>query len=92
VARTVSLSETKCAATVDPVGLAADLGYSYSSPKRLHRLVQAFAASQVGGWLTPKTLVPLDKLVTRLSKGRVSESPRRAGRSPRRHFGDPWTT
>ena len=54
------------------MGLAADLGYAYPPPTRLHRLVQAFAASRVGGWLTPKTLVPLDKLATRLSKGRLS--------------------
>jgi deazaflavin-dependent oxidoreductase (nitroreductase family) len=54
------------------MGLAADLGYAYPTPTRLHRLVQAFAASRVGGWMTPKTLVPLDKLTTRLSKGRLS--------------------
>jgi deazaflavin-dependent oxidoreductase (nitroreductase family) len=54
------------------MGLAADLGYAYPTPTRLHRWVQAFAASRVGGWMTPRTLVPLDGLATRLSKGRFS--------------------
>ena len=54
------------------MGLAADLGFAYPRRTRFHRLVQAFAASRVGAWLTPKTLVPLDKLATRLSKGRFS--------------------
>jgi deazaflavin-dependent oxidoreductase (nitroreductase family) len=54
------------------MGLAHDLGYSYPTPTRLHRLVQVFAASRVGAWMTPKTLVPLDRLASRVSKGRFS--------------------
>jgi deazaflavin-dependent oxidoreductase (nitroreductase family) len=54
------------------MGLASDVGYGFPTPTRLHRLVQAFAASRIGAWMTPKTLVPLDKLTTRVSKGRVS--------------------
>lgn len=54
------------------MGLAADVGYAYPTRTRLHRLVQAFAASRVGAWLTPKTLVPVDRFATRVSKGRFS--------------------
>lgn len=54
------------------MGLAADLGYAYPRPSRFQRLVQAFAASRVGGALTPRTLVPLDRIVDRLTRGRVS--------------------
>ena len=34
--------------------------------------MQSFASSRFGGWLTPKTLVPLDRWTTRLTHGRVS--------------------
>src|SRR4051794_41151648 len=54
------------------MGLAADLGYAYPTRTRLHRLVQAFAASRVGAWMTPRTLVPMDAFATRVSKGRFS--------------------
>lgn len=54
------------------MGLAADLGYAYRRANALQRLVQAFAASRPGAWLTPRTLVPLDRLTTRFTGGRVS--------------------
>jgi deazaflavin-dependent oxidoreductase (nitroreductase family) len=54
------------------VGLASDLGYRYPAPNRLQRLVQSFASSRFGAWLTPKTLVPLDRWTTQLTHGRVS--------------------
>jgi deazaflavin-dependent oxidoreductase (nitroreductase family) len=54
------------------VGLASELGYRYPEPNRLQRLVQWFASSRFGAWLTPKTLVPLDRWTTRLTHGRVS--------------------
>jgi deazaflavin-dependent oxidoreductase (nitroreductase family) len=54
------------------VGLASELGYRYPKPNRLQRLVQSFASSRFGAWLTPKTLVPLDRWTTRLTHGRVS--------------------
>jgi len=54
------------------MGLAADVGYAFPAPTRFQRLVQAFAASRVGAWMTPKTLVPADRLATRLSRGRFS--------------------
>ena len=54
------------------MGLASDLGYRYPEPNRLQRLVQSFASSRFGAWLTPKTLVPLDRWTTQLTHGRVS--------------------
>jgi len=54
------------------VGLTSDLGYRYPEPNRFQRLVQAFASSRFGAWLTPKTLVPLDRWTTQLTHGRVS--------------------
>jgi deazaflavin-dependent oxidoreductase (nitroreductase family) len=54
------------------VGLASELGYRYPEPNRLQRLMQQYASSRFGAWLTPKTLVPLDRWTTRLSHGRVS--------------------
>lgn len=54
------------------VGLASDLGYRYPEPNRAQRLVQSFASSRFGAWLTPKTLVPLDRWTARLTHGRVS--------------------
>lgn len=54
------------------MGLASELGYRYPEPNRLQRLVQSFAASRFGAWLTPKTLVPLDRWTTQLTRGRVS--------------------
>jgi deazaflavin-dependent oxidoreductase (nitroreductase family) len=54
------------------VGLASELGYRYPEPNRLQRLVQSFASSRFGAWLTPKTLVPLDRWTARLTHDRVS--------------------
>lgn len=54
------------------MGLASELGYRYPEPNRLQRFVQWFASSRFGAWLTPKTLVPLDRWTTRLTRGRVS--------------------
>jgi deazaflavin-dependent oxidoreductase (nitroreductase family) len=54
------------------VGLASELNYRYPEPNQLQRLVRAFASSRFGAWLTPKTLVPLDRWTTRLTHGRVS--------------------
>jgi deazaflavin-dependent oxidoreductase (nitroreductase family) len=53
-------------------GLAAELGYAYPTPNALQRAVQALAASRPGARLTPLTLAPLDRFVTRVTRGRVS--------------------
>lgn len=54
------------------MGLAVDLGYAYPEPNLFQRLVQGFAASRLGSRLTPRTLVPLDRLTARLTSGRLS--------------------
>lgn len=54
------------------MGLASELGYRYPEPNLLQRLVQSFASSRFGAWLTPKTLVPLDRWTTQLTHGRLS--------------------
>ncbi|HEU5265423.1 MAG TPA: nitroreductase family deazaflavin-dependent oxidoreductase [Jatrophihabitans sp.] len=54
------------------MGLADDLGYRYPAPKGLQRRVQSFASSRFGAWLTPKTLVPLDRWTNKLTHGRLS--------------------
>ena len=57
---------------MSPGGLAADLGYAYPRPHLLQRAVQAFAGSRLGARLTPVTLAPMDRFVSRLTRGRVS--------------------
>jgi deazaflavin-dependent oxidoreductase (nitroreductase family) len=54
------------------VGLALELGYAYPTANAFQRLVQAFAASRLGARATPRTLVPLDRLTARFTRGRVS--------------------
>ncbi len=54
------------------MGLAERLNYRYPDPNAFQRAVQAFAGSRPGAWMTPRTLVPLDRLVSRWSRGRVT--------------------
>jgi deazaflavin-dependent oxidoreductase (nitroreductase family) len=54
------------------MGLVDRLGYRYADPNAFQRGVQAFAGSRMGAWMTPRTLVPLDRLVSRWSRGRIS--------------------
>jgi deazaflavin-dependent oxidoreductase (nitroreductase family) len=54
------------------VGLASDLGFRYPKANRLQLLVQSFASSRFGAWLTPKTLVPFDRWTSRFTRGRIS--------------------
>lgn len=54
------------------MGIAADLGYAYPRTNVLQRLVRWFASTRVGARTTPHTLVPLDRLTSRLSRGRIS--------------------
>lgn len=42
------------------------------APSRLQRIVQPFVASRLGSWVFARTLHPLDRLLLRLSHGRVS--------------------
>lgn len=54
------------------MGLAAELGYACPTSNRIQRLVQAVATTRLGARLAPRTLVPLDRLTTQVSHGRVS--------------------
>ena len=55
-----------------PTGLRADLQYAYPRPNRLQLLVRYIATTRWGARWAPSTLVPLDRLTTRLTHGRVS--------------------
>src|SRR5215212_5150524 len=46
--------------------------FAANPPNRLQRLLQRLPASQLGAWLFARTLHPLDRLLLRLSHGRVS--------------------
>jgi deazaflavin-dependent oxidoreductase (nitroreductase family) len=54
------------------MGLRADLGYAYPEPNWLQLLVRHIATTRLGARWAPSTLVPLDRLTTRLTHGRVS--------------------
>src|SRR3954451_24572644 len=54
------------------MGLADDLSYAYPKPNAFHRVMQAFASTRGGAWLFSKTLAPADRLLGRLSKGRLT--------------------
>jgi deazaflavin-dependent oxidoreductase (nitroreductase family) len=41
-------------------------------PSRLQRVLQRLPASQLGAWVFARTLHPLDRILLRLSRGRVS--------------------
>ena len=52
--------------------LASELSYVYPRPNRVRRLMQRLAATRPGAWGFSKTLAPADRLLGRLSKGRVT--------------------
>ena len=54
------------------MGLASDLSYGYTLPNVFHRAMQAVASTQVGAWFFSKTLARADRIVSRLSNGRVT--------------------
>lgn len=54
------------------MGLASELSYVYPRPNAFHRAMQAFASTRAGAWYFSKTLAPTDRLVSKLSKGRVT--------------------
>lgn len=61
------LSARRC-----PVGLLRDLDYGVKSPNGLQRGMQKFASSRAGAWLFSKTLYPLDKVLFRVTGGRLT--------------------
>jgi deazaflavin-dependent oxidoreductase (nitroreductase family) len=54
------------------MGLATELSYVYRRPNAFHRAMQAFASTRFGAWFFSKTLAPVDRLLSRLSSGRLS--------------------
>jgi deazaflavin-dependent oxidoreductase (nitroreductase family) len=48
------------------------MSFVMKPPSRLQRVLQRFPASQLGAWIFARTLHPLDRVILRLSHGRVS--------------------
>jgi deazaflavin-dependent oxidoreductase (nitroreductase family) len=55
-----------------PVTLAGELGYGYPRPNVLQRGVQALASTRPGAWCFSKTLAPMDRAMTKITRGRTS--------------------
>jgi deazaflavin-dependent oxidoreductase (nitroreductase family) len=53
-------------------GLAGAIGYERRPANRFQRAVQAIASTRAGAWCFSKTIAPLDRLVHRLTGGRVT--------------------
>lgn len=62
-----------------PPALADTLGLRYRTPTLFQRSIQTCAGTAIGAWLTSKTLAPLDRLVSYLSRDRISLSQLLAG-------------
>lgn len=54
------------------MGLLQDLGYRVKPPNGLQRVMQRFASSRGGAWLFSKTLYPVDKMLFRMTGGRLT--------------------
>jgi deazaflavin-dependent oxidoreductase (nitroreductase family) len=54
------------------VGLATELSYEYPRPTGFHRAMQAFASTRAGAWLFSRTLAPTDRVLSKLSDGRLT--------------------
>ena len=54
------------------MGLIDQLGYRVREANRFQRLVWKVASSRPGAWFFAKTLHDMDRLVLRLSRGRVT--------------------
>lgn len=58
--------------TIPNVSLADELAYRYPPPNAFHRAIQTVASSRPGAWLFSRLLAPTDRLLSRVSKDRVS--------------------
>jgi deazaflavin-dependent oxidoreductase (nitroreductase family) len=58
--------------TVSPVGLAADLRYSYRKPTAVQRWIIGLASTRVVSAFNRKLLPPADRLAVRLTRGRTT--------------------
>ena len=54
------------------MGLLRDLDYRVKPPNALQRVMQRFASSRLGAWLFSKTLPPVDKVLYKVSGGRLT--------------------
>lgn len=54
------------------MGLVSTLGYELSEANAVQRVVQRIAASAPGSWVFQRTLHPVDRLLFRLTSGRVT--------------------
>ena len=54
------------------MGIASALGYQHRHPNVVQRGFQALGSSRPGAWAFSKSLVPMDKAVRGLSRGRTS--------------------
>lgn len=54
------------------MGLADELSYVYPRPNVFHRAMQAFAATRAGAWMFSMTLARADRILSKLSNGRVT--------------------
>lgn len=54
------------------MGLAAEISYVHPRPNLFQRAVQAFASTRPGAWIFSKALAPMDRVMTRLTRGRTS--------------------
>lgn len=54
------------------MGLLRDLDYRAKPSNALQRAMQSFASSRFGAWLFSKTLYPVDKVLFRVSGGRLT--------------------
>jgi len=61
------------------MGVLEQLGYEVRPPNAAQRLTQKVAASRPGAWTAQRVLYPLDKVVFRSTKGRVTVASLTAG-------------
>ncbi len=54
------------------MGLLDELGYTVKPANGVQRLVQRGASSRPGAWVFQRTLYPVDKVLFRLTKGRMT--------------------
>jgi deazaflavin-dependent oxidoreductase (nitroreductase family) len=54
------------------MGLADELRYAYPRPNRFRRVMQAFASTRFGAWFFSKTLAPMDRVLSRVTHGRLT--------------------
>ncbi|HEU5266658.1 MAG TPA: nitroreductase family deazaflavin-dependent oxidoreductase [Jatrophihabitans sp.] len=54
------------------MNLGEELGYHVGRPNPVQRAVQAFGATRPGAWFFSKTLAPMDRAVSKVSRGRTT--------------------